>query len=703
MIRISISDVGLDAIMNLPKKAQSKVRSLIDKLKNGGASAVGVHLEQISQFGDRLLRTARVDDNYRAIVGVGEDMYAILFVGTHEEAYTWGARKRLEWNKLTQTLQIITVKESTETVIVPSDPKNKPFFEGVPEEKLLKIGVPQDFISEVMRIVSDEDLDKLSEYLPDDAYENLYYVMNGDSIDNIIAQIEEGMVKDGGDKYFSNNNRRHFVEITDDEELQRILDQGFEKWQIFLHPSQRQLVETEYKGTIKVSGGAGTGKTIAAIHRLKFLCAKPNANVLFTTFTTTLSNNLLPLIEKLGVPLQRYTLNNIDKVLIAVSEKYGVKPGFKVMDYFGTDEPLKLWHEVLENEETEFDEQFLRDEYVNVILYYNNKEEKKYLMQRRIGRSKALTRKQRVEVWRLVEKYVALKQEKKLADRYELFNETTDYLKENNIHPYTNVIADEFQDFSNPELRFLRALVAKGKNDLFLTGDPIQRIYTGRKSNFGVAGINVKGVRSVKLKVNYRTTEQIKRVAVGVVKGMDFDDMSGGVETMDGYVSLIRQGVVPQYKMVEDANAEVRQVIDWLKECNESDIQSSEICVAVPTKNLLKDLQTQLHSNGIDYKLIKGEQRQGSNDGVSLCTFHSLKGLEYRVVILMGVNERNLPSKVPVNTHPELKTAFAQKEYLSSKRSLLYVAITRARQLVFMVGSGEASGLVNVASESTEK
>ena len=155
--------------------------------------------------------------------------------------------------------------------------------------------------------------------------------------------------------------------------------------------------------------------------------------------------------------------------------------------------------------------------------------------------------------------------------------------------------------------------------------------------------------------------------------------------------------------MVEDANAEVRQVIDWLKECNESDIQSSEICVAVPTKNLLKDLQTQLHSNGIDYKLIKGEQRQGSNDGVSLCTFHSLKGLEYRVVILMGVNERNLPSKVPANTHPELKTAFAQKEYLSSKRSLLYVAITRARQLVLMVGSGEASGLVNVASESTEK
>ncbi len=697
MTRINISDLGFDAIVNLPKKTKNKVMALIEKLRNGAASAVGVHLEQIAQFGDRSLRTARVDDNYRAIVGVGEDMYTILFVGTHEEAYTWGARKKFIWNDNIHSYQIVTMKETTETVIVPSDPEKKPFFSGVPEDKLLQIGVPQDFMSEVMRMVSMDDLEKLGEYLPDDAFENLFNVMDGVDIDSIICKIEEGKVKAGGDKYLSNNNRRHYVEITDDEDLQRIIDQGFEKWQVFLHPSQRQLVETEYKGTVKVSGGAGTGKTIAAIHRLKFLCANPQSNVLFTTYTTTLKENLVPLIEKLDVPSQRYTLNNIDKVLVAVAAKYGVKMGFKVMDYFGTDESLKLWREVLRDEKTEFDEQFMRDEYVNVILYHNDKNEKKYLLQRRQGRYKALTRNQRLEVWRLVEKYIALKQEKQLVDRFELFNEMTDYLNENNIHPYTNVIADEFQDFSNPELRFIRSLVAKGKNDLFLTGDPIQRIYTGRSTNFRVAGINVRGVRSVKLKVNYRTTEQIKRVAVGVVKGKDFDDMNGGKETMEGYVSLIRQGIYPQYKMVEDANAEVRQVICWLSECNDSDINSSEICVAVPTKNILKDLQTQLHNEGVDYKLIKGEQRQGDKDGVSVCTLHSLKGLEYRVVILMGVNERNFPSKMAQNC--DGKSVFEQKEYLSSKCSLLYVAITRARQLVFMVGSGDPTELVKISED----
>ena len=447
---------------------------------------------------------------------------------------------------------------------------------------------------------------------------------------------------------------------------------------------------------MKVSGGAGTGKTIAAIHRLKHLCETPGVNVLFTTYTRTLCENLAASIEKLGVPKQRYTLSNIDKVLLDVAEKYKVKDGYKVLDYSGDEESLKLWREVLETEVTEFDERFLYDEYIDVIVYFGNKDAKQYMMQPRVGRTKALSRKQRLEIWKLVEKYVALKQERRVVDRLELFNETTAYLNERNIHPYTNIIADEFQDFSNPELKFLRALVAEGCNDLFLTGDPIQRIYTGHKINFSAAGINVRGVRSKKLKINYRTTEPIKRVAIGVVKGVEFDDMDGGKENTNGYVSLIHEGEAPQYRIVDDANAEVQQVVDWMKECQNSDIKLSEICIAAPSMNLLKDVQSRLHHDGTDYKVLKGTQKQGSSDGVALCTLHSLKGLEYRVIILMGINERNLPSKATEGYPFSGMDKVAQKEFLSSKRSLLYVAITRARQLVYMVGFGEPTGLLKL-------
>ena len=694
-MRLFLSETFFDAVFKLPKKIQDKVVAFQRKFREDNTSA-GIHLEPIAQFKNSTLRTARVDDNYRVVVGVldGEN-YSLLYVGDHEDAYRWGKNKRFVWNEHTQACQLITIEETQEQIVVQGHDANKvSIFEGISEEKLLKIGVPQDIIARVRNINTLDDLDVLEPILPVDAYENIFNIMDGEDIDSIIAAIEEGQAKENEDKLLSDNNKRRFVEITDDDALQRIIDQGMDKWQIFLHPSQRKLVNAEYKGTMKVSGGAGTGKTVAALHRLKHLCENPNAKVLFTTYTKTLSINLADSIEKLAVPKNKYILNNIDRVLLDTAEKYKVKEGYKVLDYSGDEESLKLWREVLETEVTEYDEQFLYDEYIDVIVYFGNKDVKQYMMQPRVGRTKALSRKQRIEIWKLVEKYIALKKERRVVDRLELFNETTNYLNENNIHPYTNVIADEFQDFSNPELKFLRALVPEGKNDLFLTGDPIQRIYNGRKINFGAAGINVRGVRSRKLKINYRTTEPIKRVAIGVVTGIDYDDMDGGKESLNGYVSLIHDGVAPQYKIVDDANSEVQQVVEWMKECLDSDIKLSEICIAAPSMNLLKEMQSRLHHDGTDYRILKGTQKQGCSDGVDLCTFHSLKGLEYRVIILMGVNERNIPSRATDGYPFSGMDKVTQKEYLSSKRSLLYVAITRARQLVYMVGFGEPCGLL---------
>ncbi len=697
-MRLFLSDDFIAVLTKLPKRIQEKVINFQRKFRENNTTN-GIHLEPIAQFKDQSLRTARVDDNYRVVMGVlNGDNYWLLYVADHENAYRWGMRKRFAWNENTHACQIVTIEEKTEEVVVPTAPATESaFFAGVPQEKLLKIGVPQEAIGKVMAIENLTDLDVLESVLPEDAYENIFNIMDGESIDNIIAEIEDGQAHGDADKLLSDNNKRRFVELTDDDALQRIIEQGLEKWQIFLHPSQRKLVYADYKGAMKVSGGAGTGKTIAAIHRLKHLCENPDADVLFTTYTRTLSENLAESIEKLGIPKQRYTLKNIDRVLLDMAEKYKVKEGYKVLDYSGDEESLKLWREVLETEVTEFDERFLYDEYIDVIVYNGNKDVKQYMLQPRVGRTKALSRKQRVEIWNLVEKYVALKQQRKLVDRLELFNETTNFLKDNDIHPYSNVIADEFQDFSNPELKFLRSLVAERKNDLFLTGDPIQRIYAGRKINFSEAGINVRGVRSKKLKINYRTTEPIKRVAVNVVKGIDYDDMDGGKENMNGYVSLIHEGEMPQYRVVNDADAEVAQVMKWIDECQNSNIKLSEICIAAPSANMLNGIKSRLHHDGTDYRILKGAQKQGSANGINLCTLHSLKGLEFRVVILTGINERNMPSKAAAGYPFSSMDKVAQKEYLSSKRSLLYVAITRARQLVYMVGVGEPTGLVNLS------
>ena len=694
-MRLFLSDTFYEAVLSLPKKIQSKVIAFQKKFRENNA-ANGIHLEPIAQFKDNALRSARVDDNYRAIIGVlGDDAYHLLYVGTHEDAYNWGMRKRFAWNEHTQSCQLITVTESEEVVSkVTSDKTGNAFLKDVTDDKLLAIGVPQELLGKVRAIQTLDDLDPLDDMLPNDAYENIFNLMDGENIDDIIADIESGRAKANEDELLSDNNKRRFVELTDDDELQRIIDKDMDVWQLFLHPSQRKLVNADYKGTMKVSGGAGTGKTVAALHRMKYLTSNPNANVLFTTYTRTLKENLEGLVQKMEINRSRYVLNNIDQVLIECARQYHIKEGFKILDYSGDEESLKLWREVLETEVTEFDEHFLYDEYIDVIVYFGNADARSYMMQQRVGRTKALSRKQRIEIWKLVEKYVELKQERKYVDRLELFNETTNYLNEHNVRPFTNVIADEFQDFSNPELKFLRALVAEGRNDLFLTGDPMQRIYSGRKINFSAAGINVRGVRSRRLKINYRTTEPIKRVAVSIIKGQTYDDMDGGTESTKGYVSLIHGGEKPQYVMVSNATEEVNQVAEWIEACKNAGISLKDICIAAPSMGLMKELQTRLHTDGTAYKVLKGISKQGASDGVSLCTFHSLKGLEFKAVILMGVNERNVPSKAteayPFNGMDTLE----KKEYLSSKRSLLYVAITRARGLAYMVGYGEPCGLV---------
>lgn len=704
-MRLFLSDSFFDKFTELPRNIQQGVKEFQKKFRENSTSG-SIHLESITQFRDSSLRSARVTGEYRAILGsLGQDNYMLLYVDKHDQAYRWAQNKRFAWNEHTQSCQIIPVSieptEENPTASYTEDTqtdseKLKGILSEVEMEKLLKIGVPEELIPFVKTIKDLDDLDRAESKLPQDAYENLFSIFDGDDIDDIIVEMEAGKAKEGEDSLLSNNNKRRFIELTDDECLAQIMEEGMEKWQLFLHPSQSKLVNSDYKGTTKVSGSAGTGKTIAALHRLKHLCEQQDAHVLFTTYTTALMNNISQLVDKMRIPSQRYELTNIDKVLRQVAEENHVLPnGFDILDYGSdSDEKAKaLWQEVLDTEISEFNENFLHSEYIDVIVYNNNKDLKSYLVQARTGRTKALSRKQRVEIWKLKEKYESLKIQRRKVDRMELFNTTANYLIENDIHPYTHIIADEFQDFSNPELRFLRALVKEGRNDLFLTGDPYQRIYSGRKINFSAAGINVRGKRSQKLKVNYRTTEEIKRMAVSVVKDQKYDDLDGGEENNKGYISLVH-GERPSYKIFQSGIDEVKQVLHYLDICQTEGIHAKDICIASKTRAMYKDVQDELHRKGVKYCEVKNGDRKGDKDGLSFSTFHSLKGLEFRVVILIGVTERSMPSVVSSNYPFMEMDAAEQKEYLANIRSLLYVAITRARQIVFITGYGEKTRLL---------
>lgn len=703
-MRLFLSDSFWDKLTQLPRGIQQRVVDFQRKFRDNSTSS-SIHLEPITQFRDSSLRTARVNDDYRAVLGVmGGDNYMFLYVDKHDEAYRWAMNKKFEWNEPTQSCQIIPIniqEEAPAPATSLPEVHHEPLpFEGYTVEQLLAVGVPEDAVGRVQKLKDLDELDKAADintgFLPQDAFENLFALIDGEDIEDVIAQINEGKAAEGADSLLSANNRRRFLELTDDEELARIIAGDMEKWQIFLHPSQQALVKADYTGTVKVSGSAGTGKTIAAIHRLSFLASQQGAKVLFTTYTKALSENLASLINKFGIEKSRYDLLNIDKVLKKIATDQGIiSSATTILDYEGMngEKSKALWKEVIDQEVTEFDEEFLYDEYLDVIVYNNNQNVAEYLRQSRVGRSKPLSRRQRMEVWKLKELYENLKRERNAVDRLELFNLAANKLKDVKEKPYTNIIVDEFQDFSNPELRFLRSLVNESRNDLFLTGDPYQRIYSTRKINFTKAGINVRGKRSRKLKVNYRTTEEIKRLAVSVVKGVCYDDLDGGEENNKGYISIVH-GDKPVYKLVANSNEECETILGFIEECTNNGMRLNEICIAATKKSLYRDILDAVHRKGLPYQEIKSGKAVGNKDGVMFCTFHSLKGLEFRAMALVGVTEASLPSKEASLPNSEGMDVVERREALSQFRSLLYVAITRGRQAVLISGYGAKTNLL---------
>ena len=682
-MKLYLGDKCWDKLFELPKNVQLRVRDFQRKFKENPFSPA-INLEKIASFEDDSLRTARIDDTYRAIIGVASgDTYCLLYIDHHDEAMRWAQHKRFAWNSYTNSFQVTSITME-EVVEQRGKERDDTVFAKYSDEQLLRIGVPEHQLPLVRSIKDMDDLEKAESSLSGDVFEYLFYLMDdGTDINNIITEVEAGKEQDGDSTI---NNKRNFIEITDDEELERVIAEGTEKWQIFLHPSQRLLVEKSYAGSLKVTGGGGTGKTVAAIHRLKKLTEKgPMKSVLYTTFTRTLIKNISSRVRSMGIKSENCVIETIDKLALDMAKSYGLIPQTAtVLDYGPSSRTSEeIWDGIVTDNLSQFDTRFLKREYLDVIVYNNNKTIDDYYRQSRTGRTQPVNRKQRTEIWNLVEQYVARKKESQLYDRNEIFNLIANHLNENGIHPFKHVIADEIQDFSNPELRFLRALVEEGPDDLFLVGDPYQRIYNNRKIAFSQVGINVRGKRSKRLRVNYRTTEEIKRAATNVVNGCAFDDFDGSPESLAGYVSLMH-GDRPEYKIYDNRNEEIAAIIDFIRMCRENGIEYKDIVVASYIKDSIKPVQDALHRNNIPYKNLMNEGT-GNDNGVNLSSFHNMKGLEFKVVILSDVNKKTFPY-LPYGF--EVLDEIEKKNHLMNQKALMYVAITRAMQKVLITGSG---------------
>lgn len=703
-MRLLIYDKFWDSFLKLNATTQKKVVDFQKKFRENSKSAA-IHLEPISTFKDPTLRTARIDQKYRAIIKAPESgsNYYLLWVDNHDEAMDWARNKVMRWNETTQAMQIYSISE--EEIIVPTASKetieSKSILNVYSDEQLEKIGIPTVLMPSVRQVQNMDDLEKLESFLPVDAFENLFYLIDGADIDRLITEVKEGFssATDPDGKATSINNQRSFIELTDDEVFNDVLQGGMDKWKYYLHPSQRKLVEGEFRGPVKISGGAGTGKTVAALHRLKFLSDRATVSqpVLFTTFTKNLTQNLKKLAEELDIPKDKIYIDNIDALAFTLAKKHQlIADHHKVFGLSASKSSENIWEELLEKELIEYDQDFLQAEYEQILLYHNIQDLQAYLRISRIGRGTPLSRRQRMSVWNVLEKYRSLKNNYNHLHKEEIYNMLSNYLKAESMTPFYFVIADELQDFSNVELRFLRALVEEKPNDLFFVGDPFQTIYD-RRINFTQAGINVRGKRSRKLRINYRTTEEIKKLAISIVEDTHYDDFDGEAENLKGYISLFH-GLKPTYQTFKSKNEEVEYAKQWIEERIENKdgnngYKYAELAIAARTHGGLKDFRDMLHKENIPYYESHGRKESGDVSGLRLLTFHSIKGLEFQHVLLVDVNKRTCPLPLPENQSYD-ESVLAQ--HAKSEKSLLYVASSRAIKSLTITGIGLKSELVKL-------
>ena len=692
--KVAISSDFLTAFAALPRATQGKVTEFINKFRNN-PKAPGINYEKIESGLDKKICSVRIDDTYRGIVVRQEEtgVYLLLWVDHHDEAYQWAARKRCEVNPTTGAIQVFDMQAAEERKAEAA----KGIFANTSRSDLLKLGVPEPLVAYVKTLATEKELFDAKKDLPADAFEALSWLAEGFPVEEIVELMESERTpsEETGDDLSkalnSPESLKSFVVVEGEDELRKIMAEPLEKWRVFLHPTQRKIVNRDYKGAARVLGGAGTGKTVVAMHRAKVLAAgcAPEERILFTTYTANLAADIKENLKKICSVEE---LRKIEVVhLDAWVGNYLRELGYTATISYDA-EISSLWEDAVNASLTElgFPAGFYEEEYNRVIVAQEAFTLQQYVQASRNGRGTRLDRKKRMEVWKVIESYQRLMKERGIRDVNTAMYECKTLLQKGNLRPrYKHVIVDEAQDLSDNAFRLLRVIAGEEhENDMFIVGDSHQRIYKNR-AILSRCGINIRG-RSSTLKINYRTTEEIRRYAFALLNGISFDDLDEDFDLGDKCQSLTH-GAVPTIKSFKTAAEELDYIVTEIKSLIESGVPMNNICLVGRTHKVIEDYITKLTANGIrSYEIRRNKLDDHNYDGIRVATMHRVKGLEFRYVFVVAVNNRIVPLASAID-HTD---AVSERETMTAEKCLLYVALTRAQKGAYITSYGKKSEFI---------
>ena len=519
-----------------------------------------------------------------------------------------------------------------------------------------------------------------AEHLPREAAEALLDLATGAK-----PQIPAITVPEAVSPFEHPDAQRRFRVMEDVEELKRALDFPWDQWTVFLHPSQRQVVEQSFSAPARVSGSAGTGKTVVALHRAaNILRQHPEARLLLTTFSLPLANALE------------------GKLRILTGEDSGIVPRVTVLPFkgvahelftlaFGHDPRAATEDQIRgalktaagEASLTSFTPRFLASEWLNVVDAWQLQSLDAYQNVPRLGRKNRLGAKQREKLWPVFVRARQLVEAQGLLTWPSIFGKVTAHFVGRADKPFTHAVIDEAQDLGVPELRMLAAITPASPDALFFAGDLGQRIFQ-EPFSWKALGVDIRG-RSRTLQVNYRTSHQIRQAADRLLPKI-VQDVDGNEQDRRGTVSVFN-GPDPEIQIFADADREIQGVADWIKQSVADGIASAEIGIFVRSNDQLARARAAVKAAG-HTQLELSERLEQPQGRVAIGTMHLAKGLEYKAVAVMACDDDVLPLQERIETVADESEL---DEVHDTERNLFYVACTRARDRLLVSGVKPAS------------
>ncbi|MFX4271937.1 UvrD-helicase domain-containing protein [Propionibacteriaceae bacterium Y1685] len=725
--------------------------SFLEKLSTEDTQR-GLNIEPVKSAVDPKVRTGRVNLQYRAVLfkltGDSIPTYVVYGIWNHDEAYEKAEKATLRVNPVNGIAEIRVVTEAESPSAPPRQPGRDdrvlrdapPGFEQLPSqggayetappptEAPAIVNAPQelvqafdvtDGIAQCIVGLSRSELEAFVDTQPEWLGLALLELADGRPLTDVVATYrdDEFSKVTGADDASVLRGLHHpyakltFTQIEHNDEMAKVLEGDWKSWRTFLHPDQLRNVEQNNGGPARLTGGAGTGKTVVLVHRARRLCREaPRSRIALTTFTANLSRAMGGMLADLDSDLPRakeigqsgILVAGVDSLVRAVLRKAGQDIETDVAAVLGHGrteiKPASgdsEWRNALEGEGSDLppalrNTAFLKAEYQNVILPSRIDSREGYLRARRPGRGVRLGRLQREAVWRVVTAYRGATRVAGTVDFAEAAAIAAEHLRRTSTTLIDHLLVDEGQDLSAVQWQFLRAVTARGKNDMFIAEDAHQRIY-GRRVVLGHYDINVRGRRSATLRLNYRTTRENLRFGLDILGQESFVGLADDPETTSGYRSA-RSGPTPQMMPVDSLGEELNNAADlirkWTTDAEADGLPPESIAVLVRGTQQRDRVVNGLAERGVEVRAVDRDVVQAGAPVVM--TMHRAKGTEFSRVLLFGVNDRSVPISMGEYTWSDED----KHDALLRERSLVYVAATRARDELVCSWSGAASPLL---------